>query len=47
MRMFLTTILLCAAIILIALAIHKNNFIFGYIGGFLAGTYNAMVHKQD
>lgn len=47
MKMFLTCILLCIAIILIALAIYTNNFILGGIGGFIAGIYNAMVYKQD
>lgn len=47
MKMYLTTILLCAAIILITLGIHTNNFILVVIGGALAGVYNAMIYKQD
>jgi uncharacterized protein involved in cysteine biosynthesis len=45
MKMYLTTILLCIAIILIAAGIHTNNLIFTAIGGFLAGIYNEMMHK--
>ena len=45
MKMYLTTILLCAAIILTTLGIHINNFILVGIGGFIAGVYNAMMHK--
>lgn len=44
MKMYLTSILLCAATILIAIGIHTNNFILAGIGGFLAGVYNAMIH---
>lgn len=47
MKMYLTTILLCVAIILITLGIHTNNLILIGIGGFLAGVYNAMMHKRD
>lgn len=48
MKMFLATILLCFAIILIALTIHTNNVICGCIGGFLTGIYNAMIYyKKD
>ena len=45
MKMYLTTILLCAATILMSLGIHINNFILVGIGGFLTGVYNAMMHK--
>ena len=45
--MCLTTILLCAAIILIAFGIHTNNFILAGIGGFLIGVYNTMMYKQN
>lgn len=48
MKIYLTTILLCVAIILITLGIHTNNFIPVGIGGFLAGVYNAMIYyKKD
>ena len=48
MKMYLTTISLCAAIILITLGIHTNNFILVGIGGFIAGVYNAMIYyKKD
>ena len=48
MKMYLTTILLCVAIVLITLGIHTNNFILVGIGGFLTGVYNAMVYyKKD
>lgn len=47
MKMYLATILLCAAIVLIVFGIYTNNFISVIIGGFLAGAYNAMIyHKQ-
>ena len=45
-KMYLTTILLCVAIILITLGIHTNNFIVTSIGGGFAGAYNAMIYKQ-
>lgn len=45
--MSLLSILLCAAITLIAFGIHTNNPIIAFIGGLLAGAYNAMIyHKQ-
>lgn len=48
MKMYLTTILLCTAIILVTLGIHTNNFILASIGGFLTGVYNAMIYyKKD
>lgn len=47
MKIYLTTILLCISIILITLGIHTNNFIPVVIGGFIVGTYNAMMHKRD
>lgn len=47
MKHILTSIVLSGAIILTAIAIHTNNVIFGCIGGFLAGIYNAMMHKRD
>ena len=46
MKKYLTTILLCAPIILIAVGIHTNNFILVGIGGVLAGVYNAIIYKQ-
>ena len=45
MKGFLTTFLLCAAIILIALGIHTKNLILTGIGGLLVGVYNAMIHQ--
>ena len=48
MKMYLTTILLCAAIILMTLGIHTNNFITVGIGGFIAGVYNTIIYyKKD
>ena len=47
MKVYLTTILLYAAIWFIAFGIHTNNFILVGIGGALAGVYNAMIYKQD
>lgn len=48
MKKALTSILLCAAITLIAFGIHTNNPIIAFIGGFLAGVYNTMMYyKQD
>ena len=47
MKMYLTTILLCVSVWLIAFGIHTNNFIFVGIGGFLAGVYNAMIYQKD
>ena len=46
MKGYLTTMLLCAAIALIALGIHTNSLILVGIGGSLAGFYNAMMHKR-
>lgn len=45
-KMFLTAILLCAAIILITIGIYTKNFIPACIGGFLAGIYNAMIYYK-
>lgn len=48
MKMYLASILLCVAITLIVFGIHTSNPIIAFIGGFLAGVYNAMIyHKQD
>lgn len=47
MKMYLTTVLLSAAIWIMAFGIHTNNFIFIGIGGGLAGVYNAMTYKKD
>ena len=47
MKMYLTTILLCAAIILITIGIYTKNFIPICIGGFLAGIYNAMIYSKN
>lgn len=47
MKMYLTTILLCVAIMLIAFGIHTANVILAGIGGIFAGVYNAMIYKQD
>lgn len=44
--MYLTTILLCAAIILITIGIHTNNSILVGIGGFITGVYNAMIYYK-
>ena len=46
MKMYLTTILLCAAIILITLGIHTNNFILVGIGGSITGVYNAIIKEK-
>ena len=47
MKLYLTSVLLCFAIILTALGIHTNNFILVGIGGFIAGVYNAMIYQKD
>ena len=47
MKVYLTTILLSAAIVLIAFGTHTNNIIITYIGGVLAGVYNVMIYKQE
>ena len=47
MKMYLTTILLCAAISIIAIGIHTNNFILIYLGASLAGIYNAMIYSKN
>lgn len=47
MKRYLTTALLCVAIVLIALGIHTNSLILVGIGGALSGLYNAMMYKQD
>lgn len=39
----LRTILLCIAIILIAIGIHTSNYIFICIGGAMIGVYNVMI----
>ena len=46
MKMYLTTILLCAAIWFTVFGIHTNSIIFVVIGGFLAGVYNAMIYYK-
>lgn len=46
MKMYLATILLCIAIVLIALGVQINNLILLCIGGFLTGIYNAMVYNK-
>ena len=47
MKMYLTTILLCSAIILITIGIYTNNLIPVWIGGILAGVYNAMIYSKN
>ena len=48
MEMYLTTILLWAAITLIAFGVQTNNLILACIGGLFTGIYNAMIyHKKD
>lgn len=47
MKHILTSALLSAAIILIAIAIHTNDGICACIGGFLVAIYNAMIDKRD
>ena len=46
MKMYLTTVLLCSAIILIVIGISTYNFISVCIGGFCAGVYNAMIYSK-
>lgn len=46
MKMYLTTILLSAAITLITLGIHTSNFILAGIGGFIIGVYNAIIINE-
>ena len=47
MKAYLMTILLCAAIFLIAFGVHIANIIVICIGGALAGAYNTIIYKQD
>lgn len=47
MKMYLTTILLCAAIMLITIGIYTKNLIPVCIGGFLTGVYNAMMYSKN
>jgi hypothetical protein len=46
MKGYLTAILLCFAIWLIASAIHTHNLILLGVGGFLAGVYNTMMYYK-
>lgn len=46
-KMYLTTILLCSAIILITIGIYTKSFIPVCIGGFVAGVYNAMIYSKN
>ncbi len=45
MKEYLTTILLCVAIVLVAFGIHTSDLILAGIGGFLVGVYNVIIHK--
>jgi len=46
--MYLTTFLLCVAIVLMAFGIQTNNVILLVIGTFIVGVYNAIIYyKQD
>lgn len=48
MKIYLTAILLCAAITLIAFGVQTSNPILACIGGLFAGIYNAMIYyKKD
>ena len=47
MERLLECIILCTAIMLIALGIHTANIIIASIGGVFVGVYNAMIHNQD
>ena len=46
MRKYLTTVLLCVAIPLIAIGIHISNLILAGIGASLVGVYQAMMHEM-
>ena len=46
MKVYSTTILLCVAIVLIAIGIHINNIILVSIGGGLAGVYDSMIQTK-
>ncbi len=46
MKIYLTTILLIVAIVLIGFGIHTNNLILTGMGGFLVGIYNGMIYKN-
>ena len=46
MKMYLATLVLCIAIVLITFGIHTNNSIHVVIGGFLVGIYNAIVYNE-
>lgn len=47
MKMFLSCVFLCSAIVIISYGTHINNIIFTSIGGAFVGGYIAMIHKQD
>lgn len=47
MKKILLNILLVGAIVLMSVALDKGSFIYGCIGGALAGIYNSIVYKED
>lgn len=46
MKGFITTLLLCGAIILIELGLSENNVIISMIGGLFCGIYNAIINEK-
>jgi len=46
MKGFITTILLCVAIILICLGLSEHNVIIAMIGGAFCGIYNASINEK-
>lgn len=47
MKKYLTTALLCVAIVLIGIGIHTNSLILIGIGSSLLGFYNAMIYSKN
>lgn len=44
---YLRTILLCVAIVLIAVGIYTSNYISMCIGGFIIGVYNIIIIDEE
>lgn len=47
MKIFLTNLLLCAAITLIAIGVHTSSFMPAGIGGICVGIYNIIIDLPD
>ena len=46
MKEYLTTILLCAGVVLISKGILEHSILSAIIGGFMLGLYNASIQKK-